>query len=79
MKYINIKGIFEDPTAANKFKTCDCDNSEECNTGYNYNYPLSLDRVDLIVKLIIETEFRILYAIVQDDLNDGKSKNIRKD
>lgn len=79
MKYINIKGIFEDPTIANKFKTCDCDNNEECNTSYNYNYPLSLDRVDLIVKLIIETEFRILYAIVQDDLNDGKSKNIRKD
>ena len=78
LKWVNVKGAFEDPTIANKFKTCDCtDNGEECNTGYNYNYPLSLDRVDLIVKMIAEVEFRILETIVQDDLNDGQSKNIR--
>jgi len=77
LKYINIRGIFESPKKANEFTTCDCDNSAVCNRDFDFQYPLSLDRVDLIVKLIAETEFRILQTIVQDDLNDGQSKNIR--
>lgn len=77
IKYITIRGVFENPLNANKFKTCDCDNGETCNTGYDFEYPISMDRVDLIVKLIVETELRILQSIIQDDLNDGQSKNIR--
>lgn len=77
LKYITIRGIFESPKKANEFKTCDCDNGLSCNRDFDFEYPLSLDRVDLIVKLIAETEFRILQTIIQDDLNDGQSKNIR--
>ncbi len=78
MKYITIRGVFENPQNVNKFSTCDCEgNNQTCNVGYDFEYPLSMDRVDLIVKLVAETEFRILQTIVQDDLNDGQSKNIR--
>jgi hypothetical protein len=77
LKYITIRGVFEHPKLANEFKTCDCEDELTCNRGYDFEYPLSLDRVDLIVKLIAETEFRILQTIAQDDLNDGQSPNRR--
>jgi hypothetical protein len=68
---INIQGIFEDPKKAQEFRTCDCDNGESCDDSYDFEYPMSLHNVDLLVKMIAETELRILTALGTDTTNDG--------
>ena len=76
IEFVNIQGLFEDPKAANKFRTCDCpQNDELCNIGYNYDYPLSAHHVDTIVKMIAGTELNILLSVVPDLDNNGKDDN----
>jgi len=71
MKFINIQGVFEDPIDAEKFRTCDCDNGVNCLNGLDVEYPMSLHNVDLLVKMIAETELRLLMALPTDTTNDG--------
>lgn len=65
LKRIIVEGVFEDPKQAQ-----DC--GEPC--GLDFDYPMPLDRVDLIVKLIAETEFQVLLSIAPDTLNDGEGQ-----
>lgn len=71
MKYINIQGVFEDPIEAESFRTCDCDNGLDCVKGLDIEYPMSLHNVDLVVKLMAETELNILMSLPSDISNDG--------
>lgn len=72
---INIQGIFEDPTLAEKFRVCDCpDTNQDCSSVFptmDYEYPLPLHHVDTIVKLVAETELRILTSLPNDLSNDS--------
>lgn len=69
---VNIQGIFEDPSKAIKFRTCDCpDNNEACNTGFDFEYPLPLHHIDVIVKLVAQTELKILASIPVDSSNNS--------
>lgn len=70
---INIQGIFEDPMVAEKFRTCDCPNEEDCvdADSLDFEYAMPLHYVDLIVKMVAETELRILTALPSDISNDG--------
>lgn len=73
LSYIMIRGIFQDPTEALRFKTCDCPgNGEDCSAfnPYDYNYPIPMDKIDLIVKLVAETEFKLLNSILDDTENN---------
>jgi hypothetical protein len=69
---INIQGIFEKPEAADEFRTCDCpDNNEDCLRSLDVEYPLPAHHVDTVVKLIAETELRILTSIPVDTANNS--------
>ena len=70
---INIQGIFEDPMQAEKFRTCDCPNGSDCidEDSLDFEYSLPAHQVDLIVKLVAETELRLLTALPTDISNDG--------
>lgn len=69
---MNIQGIFEDPQAAEKFRTCACPSEEEdCFDGFDFEYPLPQHHVDTVVKLIAETELRILTSIPVDNTNNS--------
>lgn len=72
---VNIQGIFEDPYVAQKFRTCDCPkNVGDCTGTFpslDFNYPMPLHHVDTIVKLVAETELRILSAFPNDISNDS--------
>lgn len=70
---INIQGVFEDPMVAMKFRTCDCPNSEPCidEDSLDFEYPMPAHMVDLIVKLVAETELRLMTALPTDITNDG--------
>lgn len=65
LKRIIVEGVFEDPKAAQ-----DCHNP----CGLDFDYPMPLDRVDLIVKLIAESEFQVLLSIAPDTLNDSEGQ-----
>jgi len=70
---INIQGIFSDPSIAESFRTCDCDNNTTCldTEELDFEYPMPVHYVDLIVKMVAETELRILNAMPSDISNDS--------
>jgi len=75
LKYINIQGIFEKPEEAVSFRTCDCpENNEECFRSYDFEYPMPQHQVDLLVKMIAETELRILTSLSPDIANNSLSQ-----
>lgn len=72
LTYVNIQGIFEKPEDAITFRTCDCvQNNEDCFDSLDYEYPLPQHHVDTIVKLVAETELRILTSIPIDTSNNS--------
>jgi hypothetical protein len=72
MTYINIQGIFEVPEKAINFRTCDCpQNNEDCFSSFDYDYPLPQHHVDTVVKLISQTEIRLLMAIPTSTTNNS--------
>lgn len=74
LETINIQGIFEDPSVAEKFRVCDCEQNEgDCTSVYelDYEYPLPLHLVDTVVKLVAETELRLLSSFPTDLTNDS--------
>lgn len=70
---INIQGIFEDPRKAVMFRSCDCANDEVCvdEESLDFEYPMAMHYVDLVVKMVAETELRILTALPTDISNDS--------
>lgn len=69
---MNVQGIFERPLEAVEFRSCDCpDNGLECFSGFDFEYPIPLHHVDIIVKLVAETELRILSSIPVDNANNS--------
>lgn len=69
---LNVEGIFERPLEAMEFMTCSCpDNNADCFTGFAFEYPMPLHHVDIIVKLVAETELRILTSIPVDNSNNS--------
>jgi hypothetical protein len=70
---INIKGIFEKPALVNKFNNCKCedDNCSNAFDSYDFEYPLPMHYVDSILKLISETELKLIVSLPRDLNNDS--------
>jgi hypothetical protein len=75
LKYITIVGTFEDPLKVNEFKKTACDDSTFCFDPFDMEYPLGIDQVDTIYKLIIATEFRFNHVLQYDTENNTKDDN----
>lgn len=72
---IVIRGVFQDPSDAVKFKTCDCtSNGLDCSafSPFNIEYPMPMAMVDTIVKLIVQTEVNILKSMSNELTNDSR-------
>lgn len=75
LKWINIEGIFEKPEEAIKFRTCDCpDNEENCFDSLDFEYPLPAHHTDTVVKMIADTELKMLTGLSKDDTNNGEDE-----
>lgn len=75
LKFIAIHGIFEDPTKVNVFKSLNCSESPEivCDEfDYDYEYPLPADMIDVIYKLMMDSELRLGLIVPQDTLDNGR-------
>lgn len=73
LKFINVQGIFSDPTKANEFRTCDCPNDEPCYQGFDYEYPLDTHLIDVIIKLMLQTELSVFIRTLEDESNDTRN------
>jgi len=58
---------------AEKFRTCDCLNETTCidEDTLDFEYKMPLHYVDTIVKLVAQTELRILTSLPMDMSNDS--------
>ena len=75
LSYINIQGIFERPDEAVRFRTCDCNlNEEKCFETLDFEYPFPQHYVDTLVKLIYQTELKLLLTLAPDTDNNGQSQ-----
>ena len=63
VKKLRVEAVFEDPKSVEE-----CDNPK---CGLNFEYPMPLSSVDTLVKLIGETELRLLTSLPADTQNDG--------
>jgi hypothetical protein len=71
LNHINLQGIFDDPREANEFKTCECDNGEECNAGFNYEYPIAAHHVEPLTKMVMQSEMQWSTILPEDTTNNS--------
>jgi hypothetical protein len=74
LKYINIQGVFENPTEAYQFRTCVCLENDEvgCFNGFDYEYPMSITMLDAIYKMMADAEFKFASVLTADTTNNTK-------
>jgi hypothetical protein len=70
LKYINVQGVFENPTEASKF--FECDTNKTC-YDYNMAYPIKYWMVDTITQIIIDKFIKPESLTNKDDTNDSNS------
>lgn len=67
LKYINVKGVFENPEEASKFNKPDgtpCYSDDE-------NYPLPLYMWQYIKKEVLSSDLRQFYVTLEDKVNNA--------
>lgn len=69
LEYINIQGIFEDPTEAQRYNTCE--NGQPC-FSYDDEYPLATHFIPSLVDLITKRELGITTMSPEDTKNNAK-------
>jgi hypothetical protein len=75
MNQMNIQGLFDDPQEAEQFRTCSCDNGETCNRGFDFDYPISADKVDTLMKMMMQSEINWTTLIPEDISNNSLDDN----
>ena len=70
MEYVKISGIFEDPSEAKNFKTCE---GEECYTN-DSSYPVTSMMASLITDVVLSKKMNIARQMPNDEENDAKGK-----
>lgn len=67
LRYINVRGVFEDPEEVSKFKDCD---GSDCYDDNVNNYPIPMDMLEQINKSILSGELGLLAGTNSDTTND---------
>tara|TARA_R100000900_G_scaffold16006_1_gene14062 strand:+ start:5569 stop:6282 length:714 start_codon:yes stop_codon:yes gene_type:complete len=67
LKFINVRGVFEDPEEIAKFKDC---GGSDCYDADTIDYPIPMDMVQAINSGILAGELRLLAGTLSDTLND---------
>jgi len=67
LRYINVRGVFEDPQEVEKFKDCD---GTDCYSDDNIEFPIPMDMLQLINNGVLAGELRLLAGTFSDTEND---------
>lgn len=70
LKYIDIQGVFDDPTEAARFKNCD---DQPCYTD-DSPYPVNMWMEEYIKNALIDEYVKYTLRATKDMVNDGESK-----
>jgi hypothetical protein len=70
IEYVKISGIFENPSEAGDFKTCDGD---ACYTN-DSPYPVTMEMASNITDIVLRQKMGIARAMPNDEDNDAKGK-----
>lgn len=69
---MNIVAVFENPLEANRIR---CTNlNESCDDELDFEYPISINMLDIINKMVIDSEFKILLGLPEDTTNNSQDK-----
>lgn len=69
MRMMNIQGVFEDPEEAENWRDCECEGTD-CKKGLNFEYPFEDNMLDVLYKMMIQTELNLLLTVPEDQIND---------
>lgn len=72
LKYINVRGVFEDPSAVSSYVSTGC--SPICHDDAVDEYPMPLSMYDFVTKNILMTELNMTLSTAEDELNNAKSE-----
>ena len=67
LKYVNVRGVFEDPEDVAKFKDCD---GTDCYDSDTVDFPIPMDMLQLINNGVLAGELRLLAGTFSDTEND---------
>jgi len=73
IKYINVRGVFEDPTEVSTYAVAGCD--ARCYDESNDEYPMPIALRDYVVTKIMQKELGFGLQQVQDELNNARQEN----
>ena len=67
LKYINVRGVFENPNEVEKFKDC---SGSDCYDDDNGEFPIPMDMLQSINNGVLAGELRLLAGTFSDTEND---------
>ena len=70
MENISVEGVFADPDQLATFNTC---SGTPCFNPTTDDFPMSLQMVNTLNKMIISTEFNVNAVLEEDKLNDSQT------
>lgn len=70
LKHINIQGVFEDPSKVQDF--IDCNKNNNCQLGYDAEYPAPGWMISIITDTIIRRELQFMAGKLVDNTNNFK-------
>jgi hypothetical protein len=73
LKYINVRGVFEDPKTVSTIPGPGCE--AVCFNPNTAEYPMPMSMVDYIVKNIVQTELNIGLRTQDDEINNARNEN----
>jgi hypothetical protein len=73
LEYVNIRGVFENPTEVNQYATSGCEPA--CFDDAKTEYPLPLNLYVYVLTNILQKELQFTEAAVNDELNNARKDN----
>lgn len=73
LEYINVRGVFEDPTSINTYAVAGC--QPKCFDDGIDEYPLPLGLYTYVLRNILQTELNWTEQAVNDELNNARKDN----
>ena len=77
-KVIAMTAVFEDPIKAEEFQNfCDtCEDCTDCNSPLDYDFPIDLDRIDILIEMCVRELIEVFNALGKEDtVSDNKEDN----
>lgn len=75
LKYIRTIGIFENSLETELFKNENNKSKVNISNIYDFDYPINSSMIDTINKLIIDSEYRLLFAVQKDNTNNQSNES----